>query len=59
MRSLLQSASGFNEFLEKLCSRSQHARFFTCLCETGVQGHFGLELFCYAQRLYYDVQVKY
>ena len=61
MRSLLQSASGFNEFLGKLCSRSmpQHARFFTCLCETGVQGHFGLKLFRYAQRLYYDVQVKY
>ena len=57
IRSLLQSASGLTEFLGKLCSRSrpQHARFFTCLCETGVRGHFKLKLFCYPQRLYYDV----
>ena len=57
IRSLLQSASGLTEFLRKLCSRSrpQHARFFTCLCETGVRGHFKLKLFCYPQRLYYDV----
>ena len=49
IRSLLQSASGLTEFLGKLCSRSrpQHARFFTCLCETGVRDHF---------RLYYDVK---
>ena len=57
MRSLLQSTSGFTEFVGKLCNRSrpQHARFFTCLCETGVRGHFILKLFCYPQRLYYDV----
>ena len=57
MRSLLQSTSGFTEFVGKLCNRSrpQHARFFTCLCETGVRGHFKLKLFCYPQRLYYDV----
>ena len=55
MRSLLQSTSGFTEFVGKLCYRSgpQHARFFTCLRETGV--HFKLKLFCYPQRLYYDV----
>ena len=57
MRSLLQSTSGFTEFVGKLCyrSRPQHARFFTCLCETGVRGRFKLKLFCYPQRLYYDV----
>ena len=57
MRSLLQSTSGFTEFVGKLCSRSrpQHARFLTCLCETGVRGHFELKIFCYPQRLYYDV----
>ena len=57
VRSLLQSALYFNEFVGKLCSRSrpQHARFFTCLCETGVPGHFGLKLFCYPPRLQYDV----
>ena len=56
-RSRLQSASGFNEFVRKLCSRSrpQHARFFTCLCETRVRGHFGLKLFCYPQKLQHDV----
>ena len=57
IRSLLQSASGLTEFLRKLCSRSrpQHARFFTCLCETRVRGHFGLKLFCYPQKLQHDV----
>ena len=57
IRSLLQSASGLTEFLGKLCSRSrpQHARFFTCLCETRVRGHFGLKLFCYPQKLQHDV----
>ena len=58
IRSLLQSASGFTEFVGKLCSRSrpQYARFFTCLCKTTVPGHFELKLFCYPPRLQYDVK---
>ena len=57
IRLLSQSASDFNEFVRKLCKRSrpQYARFFTCLCETGVRGHFGLKLFCYPQKLQHDV----
>ena len=56
-RSRLKSASDFNEFVRKLCSRSrpQYVRFFTCLCETSVRGHFGLKLFCYPQKLQHDV----
>ena len=58
IRSLSQSASGFIEFVGKLSSRSrpQHARFFTCLCEAAVPGHFGLKLFCYPQKLDYNVK---
>ena len=57
IRSLSQSASDSNEFVRKLCKRSrpQYARFFTCLCETSVRGHFGLKLFCYPQKLQHDV----
>ena len=56
-RLLSQSASNFNKFVRKLCKRSrpQYARFFTCLCETGFRGHFGLKLFCYPQKLQHDV----
>ena len=56
-RSLLQSASGFIEFVKKLCSRSrpQHARFCTCLRKTSVPGHFGLKIFCYPPSLQHDV----
>ena len=55
--SLLRSASSFSEFVGKLSSRSrpQHARFFSCLCETHVPGHFGLKLFCYPPTLQSDV----
>ncbi|XP_058967975.2 uncharacterized protein [Pocillopora verrucosa] len=56
-RSRLKSASDLSEFVRKLCSRSrpQYARFFTCLCETSIRGHFGLKLFCYPQKLEHDV----
>ena len=56
-RSRLKSASDLSEFVRKLCSRSrpQYARFFTCLCETSIRGHFGLKLFCYPQKLQHDV----
>ena len=61
-RSLLQSAAGLNEFVRKLSCRHrpQHARFLTCLCKTSAPGQFGLKLFCYPQKLLYDVnqQVK-
>ena len=55
--SRLKSASDFNAFVRKLRRRSrpQYARFFTCLCETSVPGHFGLKLFCYPQKLQHDV----
>ena len=55
--SLLQSASGLIELVRRLSSssRPQYARFSTCLCETSVDGHFGLKLFCYPQKLQYDV----
>ena len=56
-KSRLKSASDFNAFARKIRRRSrpQYARFFTCLCETSVPGHFGLKLFCYPQKLQHDV----
>ena len=56
-KSRLKSASDFNAFARKIHRRSrpQYARFFTCLCETSVPGHFGLKLFCYPQKLQHDV----
>ena len=55
--SLLQSAAGLKEFVGKLSCRHrpQHARFLTCLCKTNVRRQFVLKLFCYPQKLVYDV----
>ena len=49
--------SQLNELVRRLSSssRPQYARFLTCLCETSVDGHFGLKLFCYPQKLQKDV----
>lgn len=60
IRSLLQSASVFKEFVEKVYSRSrpQHAQFFTCLYDTSVRGHYELKLFCYPAELQYEVNQK-
>ena len=52
-----------NKLVRRLSSSSRplYARFLTCLCETSVDGHFGLKLFCYPQKLQKDVnrQISY
>ena len=54
---LTRSCLQLNELVRRLSSssRPQYARFLTCLCETSVDGHFGLKLFCYPQKLQDDV----